>query len=237
MLHETFHIHFDEQTPTLKHTIEGWFNKNPSANSRYAYSLFNESVVTSMAQGHVYIKLTDTVFSRMWYNNKYINEMARKIYPLVKTYIDSTQAMDEAFVNSYIKIFDDHYASWTNDIFFIMTGRYALTDKAENIQVLNNTYRHSSMFEAENSITNESIQKLVTIQLTQLIIVTEKNVEKLKLIKTNIPALNNWEPDGTKDFSYSIWNKQTKTWLIITNCVNKTFAEQIKDWPEQLPFK
>ena len=51
MLHETFHLLYDEQSFMLKQDNEKWFTSNPSKNSRYAFLLMNEALATSLGNG------------------------------------------------------------------------------------------------------------------------------------------------------------------------------------------
>jgi len=66
MLHETFHILYDEQSLAFKQDIEKWFTSNPSKNGRYAFLLMNEALATSLGNGYVYGQLNGKEDTAEW---------------------------------------------------------------------------------------------------------------------------------------------------------------------------
>ncbi|MCX8524655.1 hypothetical protein OF897_12100 [Chryseobacterium formosus] len=87
MLHETYHIIYNEESLEIKVQIDQAFKKNPSKYSNYAYLLMNEVLATALGNGYVYETLNGKSDANDWYFHKHIHLMARKIYPLVKEYI------------------------------------------------------------------------------------------------------------------------------------------------------
>src|ERR1700735_5574044 len=82
MLHEIFHMIYNEQPLKMKQDISNWFVTNSSRCSNYAYWLMNEAFATVLGNGYVYAKLNGKVDTGAWYNQPYINAMAKKMYPL-----------------------------------------------------------------------------------------------------------------------------------------------------------
>src|SRR5262249_51519638 len=125
MFHEIFHILYDDEVLTLQKDIRQWRDSNSSRSSRYAFTLLNESLATALGNGgYVYGKLNGKVNEGNWYGIKYISDMAKKIYPIVKEYVENQQPIDQAFIDNFIKIFDDNFSEWLLAPEFIMAGRY-----------------------------------------------------------------------------------------------------------------
>lgn len=57
MLHETYHIIYDEQSLEVKTQIDTYFKENKSKCSNYAYQLMNEVLATALGNGYVYGQL------------------------------------------------------------------------------------------------------------------------------------------------------------------------------------
>lgn len=227
MLHETFHILYDEQSLLFKKDIQKWFTGNPSKSSRYAYLLMNEALATALGNGYVYGQLSGAEDTAAWYHRKYINLMAKKIYPLVKSYILQKRAMDKAFVDQYIQMYDDNFAGWLLDVNNIMTDRYVLSDNPDDFTVIDRKFPYRSMSDYENGISEGAIGKMKQAPITKIIIVSKNNKEQLGLIKRGFTELGNWVPDDRTDFSYPVFLGD-KTWLIVINDVQKTTEEQIE---------
>ena len=61
MMHETYHIVYDEQSLEVKTEIDTYFKENKSKCSGYAYQLMNEVLATVLGNGYVYEKLNGKV--------------------------------------------------------------------------------------------------------------------------------------------------------------------------------
>ncbi|MEO7291470.1 MAG: hypothetical protein ABIW34_00095 [Ginsengibacter sp.] len=72
-----------------------------------------------------------------------------------------------------------------------------------------------------------SFEKLKSIPLTKIIIVSSDSRKKLKLIKENFPEIRSWQPDAKKDFT-ELQLLSDKTQLIIINLVQNNIEQQLK---------
>lgn len=225
-IHEIFHILYDEQSLAFKKQLESWCLSNPSKNSRYAFLLLNEALATAMGNGYVYGQLNGREDTASWYRRKYTNLMAKAIYTLVKTYISSQKPIDQAFLDEYIRLYDNRFPEWLTDIDNVMSDRYVLTDNPANFEAIDRRFPYRSMSQYDNSITGISIEKLKQAPITKLIIISRDNKSGLQLIKEHFGELADWNPEDQKDFSYSVWLKD-KTWLIILNNVDNTVTEKV----------
>lgn len=228
MFHEIFHILHDEQSLALKKEIAQWIKSNPSKNAHYASGvLLNESLATALGNGYVSGKLNGKLNERNWYNWKYINLMAKKIYPLVTAYIEKQRPLDKAFIDNYIKIFDDNFSDWLLDVDHIMSGRYVLTDNSEDFKIINRKFPYLSMVEQKEGLSETSIEKMAKTPSTKVVFIAKDNKRKLELVKKAFTELKGWKPNAKTDFTYSVLLND-RTYLIVINSVKKTTKEQIE---------
>ena len=221
MLHEVFHIIYDEQSLTVKRNLTGWFKNNPSPVSNYAYLLMNEALATVLGNGYVYAELNGEIDTTNWYNQKYINLMAKKIYPLVNQYILANKPMDRDFVNEYINIYERNFPNWTKELTNLMTYRFVLTDDPADFNLIGQNYPYASFSEYEEGISQSTVDKIKTTPVTKFIIISSEHKNKLQLIKNAFNELKNWNYDADKEFTCHFF-LMDKTQLVIINKVTST---------------
>ena len=227
MLHETYHILYDEQSLEVKTEIDNYFKENASKCSNYAYQLLNEALATVLGNGYVYEKLDGKMDTAAWYNKKYINLMAKQIYPLVNEYITQKKPMDQNFIDAYIKLYENHFPNWINELDNIMTYRYVISENENDFNSITKMFRYRSRTEYETDITESSIEKMQKKPLTKVIIVSKGNRDKLKLIKKKFTELKNWKFNAGVEFSYKIL-LDDKSQLIILNQKESTVETLFK---------
>lgn len=216
MMHETYHIIYDEQSLEVKKEIDTYFKTNKSTCSNYAYQLLNEVLATVLGNGYVYAELEGKVDSGDWYSNKYINLMAKQIYPLAKKYIDQKKPIDKNFIDSYIQLYETNFPDWINELNNIMTYRYVITENEKDFKVINKMFRYRSRTEYEDQITESSIEKMKHTPLTKMVIISKDSKEKIKLLKNKFKELENWKANPDKEFVEKIL-LDDKSQLIIVN--------------------
>ncbi len=231
MLHEIFHILYDEQSLAFKQQVETWFDANPSKNSRYAYLLLNEAVATALGNGYVYGQLNGKEDTAVWYRRPYTNLMAKQIYPVVKSYVEQHKPMDQQFVDSYIKTLDDHFPKWSAEMDFVMTDRYVLTDDPADFDTIDRKFPYRSMTQYETPISMAALQKMKAAPITKVIVVGKDNKRTLALIKSNFDELKEERIDEKMDYMDAVPLKD-KTWLLIINKVTKTTGAILGMVPE-----
>jgi hypothetical protein len=227
MFHEIFHILFDNEPLAFQKDIQMWRASNPSKSSHYAFTLLNESLATALGNGYVSGKLKGKLNEANWYNRKYVSQMAKKIYPMVKEYIESQRPIDKEFLDNYVKIYDDNFSSWLLELDNIMLGRYVLSDDSEDFKLIDQKFPYRPSLEYLEGISVSSIEKMAKAPSTKVVIVSKDNKRKLQLIKQGFAELQNWKPDAKADFAYSVLLKD-KTYLIVINSVRKTTKEQLE---------
>lgn len=227
MLHETFHIIYDEQSLEVKNDIAKYFKENKSKNSNYSYQILNEVLATALGNGYVYEKLDGKTDSNEWYYHKYIDLLARKIYPLVTDYIAQKKPMDRNFIDNYIRIYDENFPNWINELENVMTYRYVISENQGDFNSIRKIFWYRSSEENDTEITESSIEKMRRTPLTKIIIISKNNKEKLNLLKKKFVELKNWNFKADKDFSYKIL-LEDKSQLIILNQKKSTIETLIK---------
>ena len=227
MLHETFHIIYNEQSLEVKIQIDKYFKENKSNSSNYAYHIMNEVLATALGNGYVYEKLDGKLDSNDWYYHKYIDLMARKIYPLLTEYIAQNKSIDKNFIDNYIKIYEVNFPNWINEFENIMTYRYIISEEKEDFSTIRKIFWYRSSEENDTQITENSIDKMQKTTLTKIVIISKNNTENLKLIKNKFKELNNWKFDANKEFGYKkLLNDKSQ--LIIINRKKSTLGTLIK---------
>jgi len=227
MLHETYHIIYDEQSLEVKMAIDSNFTQSKSKCSNYAYQLMNEVLATALGNGYVYEKLDGQLDAGDWYNKKYINLMAKKIYPLVIKYIDQKKPMDKSFIDNYIKIYEENFPDWINELDNIMTYRYVISEDKDDFNVINQLFRYRSRTEYDLDLSEIGIEKMQNTTLTKVIIISKNSAEKIKLLKRKFAALKNWKVDTDKEFAEKMLLAD-KSQLIIINRKTSTLESLIK---------
>jgi hypothetical protein len=227
MLHETFHIIYDEQSLEVKKEIYKYFKESKSRYSNYAYQLFNEALATALGNGYVYDELAGKLDANDWYYHRYIDLMARKIYPLVTEYIAQKKPIDKSFIDNYIVLYEVNFPNWIYELDNIMTYRYVISENEEDFNTINRLFRYCSASESETKLTESSIEKMKETPLTKVVIISKNNSEKLNLIKRKFSELKNLKFNANKEFAYHTILKD-KSQLIILNQKNSTIATLIK---------
>ncbi|SMO80294.1 hypothetical protein [Flavobacterium nitrogenifigens] len=216
MMHETYHIIYDEQSLEVKREMDTYFKENKSKCSNYSYQLLNEVLATVLGNGYVYEKLDGKVDAGEWYNNKYINLMAKQIYPLAKEYIEQKKPIDKNFIDQYIQLYEANFPDWINELENIMTYRYVITENEKDFRDINKIFRYRSRTEYEDQITENSIEKMKQTPLTKMVIISKDSKGKIKLLKNKFNELKNWKANPDKEFADKIFLAD-KSQLIIVN--------------------
>lgn len=221
MMHEIFHIQIDEQPIETKVKLENCFFSNPSTSNKYAYLLLNEVLATAIGNGFVFEQLNGSLDKGEWYNWPYINQLAKEIYPMVQSYLKEGKSIDKAFVDSYIKSYEQNHPNWFKELDHTMTYRNMLSQHQSDFQVVSKLYPYCSIFEAEDQISEGSIEKIKTTPLTKIILVSKDNSATLSLIKKQFPELKDWKYDVKNEFTYAKFLSD-HTWLYIINQINSS---------------
>ncbi len=183
--------------------------------------LLNEALATSLGNGYVYGDLNNKLDTGIWYNRKYINLMAKKIYPLVEKYVMKQKKVDKAFIDSFITIYDNNFSSWLTEMNNLMTDRFVISDNTSDFDIIDNLFAYRSMSQYEHGVSGSSFDLALKSPITKIIILSKENKQNINILKNKISELRDWNPNVLEDFRHSIFLKD-KTWLMIINPVQKT---------------
>lgn len=172
MMHETYHIIYNEQSLEIKTQVDGYFKEQKSNSSNYANLIMNEVLATALGNGYVYKELAGAPDTKEWYYHKYIDLLARKIFPLVTEYISQKKSIDKNFIDSYINLYETNFPNWINEPENIMTYRYVLSENSEDFNTVRGIFWYCSCEENDTAITENSLDKMIKTPLTKLLIVS-----------------------------------------------------------------
>jgi hypothetical protein len=232
MMHESFHILFDEQPLQVKQNIEAYFRQNPSVCSQYAYLLLNEVLATATGNGFVYEEIRGKHYADDWYFFLYINKMAKKIYPMVQTYLKENKAIDQAFADAYIQVYEQNFKQWLNETIHIFTYRYILSENQKDAETISQLFPYCNLMEIEDKVEANSLEKMKNTPMTKIIIVSKDHEKQMALVQNAFPELKTWKYDVEKEFTHTVFLSD-KTHLYIFN-QRQTSTEK---WLEGLQSK
>lgn len=233
-IHEIYHIIYDNQSLQTKHDIQHWFNTTKSPNSQYALLLLNEVLATALGNGYVIEQLNGKTDEHEWYGNRYISEMAKAIYPVIKKYIKDKKPMDEAFVQAYVKTYDTQFPKWANELNHLFTYRYIVADTDEDWRYLRRTYRYHSYSRYGAPISPAEVEKARAMPITKVFVISKNHKAAISLLKDSFDELNAEKMDADKEFVKAFRLKDNTRLFVINR--HQSSVEQLMDrhFPKQI---
>lgn len=226
LMHEIYHNIYDGQSLALKQDIRSWFANNTSPNSQYALLLLNETLATALGNGHVHEQLNGKPNEGIWYNMKYINLMAKQMYPLVKQYLAEKRTMDKDFVDRYIALYDKHFPDWTKELDNLFSNRFVIADNHEDLAFFNKNYRFPGFSMSSVPLDQYALGKMRETPITKVIVISSDHKNRLQLVKSTFPELKKWKYSARQEFVYMVQLKD-KTKLLVVNKHQSTLSELI----------
>lgn len=232
MLHEIFHILYDEQSLETKTQVAAYFNAHPSPCSQYAYLLLNEVLATALGNGYAYKELSGKLDEGEWYDWKYINIMAKQIFPLLEDYIRKNKGLDKDFMDAYVDLYTKNFSSWIKESQHLMSYRSVVTDEEKDLSALSAHYPNCSLFESRVGINATSLEQLAGKPLTKVVIVSKQHTMILASLQRTFPELAGVKWEVSRDFVKRFFLKD-KTQLFVINQHSKSI-EQLLDLLDRL---
>ena len=227
MLHEIFHILYDEQSLEIKSQLAANFNAHPSPCSQYAYLLWNEVLATALGNGYAYKELSGKLDAGEWYDWKYINIMAKQMYPLLEEYLRKNKGLDKEFIDAYVDLYTKNFSSWLKESQHLMSYRSVLTDKENDLIVLSMHYQNCSIFESRVGINESSIEQLANKPLTKVVIISKQHAKIFASLQRTFPELTGLRWDVSQDFVKRFFLKD-KTQLFVINQHSKSIEQLLE---------
>ncbi|MDA8792308.1 hypothetical protein N9N67_03630 [Bacteriovoracaceae bacterium] len=108
-IHEMSHTLYQNQSEIFQNKVESYFRSSTSKYAYKAYFYFNEVLATSIGNGWFHQQVNGKLNNKDWYNNKYINTMAKAMLPSVSDYMRKKQSLDRLFIKKYINLFAEKF--------------------------------------------------------------------------------------------------------------------------------
>lgn len=143
IFHEICHSIYSSQSEEFKLEIEKNFKKSESEYAPYAYHFFNEILATALGNGLAYSKAAGRVDRSQWYNNDYIDKMAKAIYEKTKVYVNSQKPIDYYFIDFTIKQFEQLFPKANKDYENLLNEFLLITENKQEAKDYINTVRKS----------------------------------------------------------------------------------------------
>lgn len=233
-MHEIYHIVYDNQSLQMKENIQKWFNETKSPNSQYALLLMNEVLATALGNGYVIEQINKKADEGEWYANKYVSEMAKAIYPVLKKYIEDKKPMDEAFVKAYVNTYDTQFPQWNNELSHLFAYRYIVADTPSDWSYFRRNFRKYSNNRMGAPVSATEVEKTMAMPITKVVVISQNHEQKLNLLKDYFDILKNKKLNPKTEF-IEIFNLPDNTKLFIINRHKSTVEEMMnKRFPNKL---
>lgn len=233
-MHEIYHIVYDNQSLQMKENIQKWFNETKSPNSQYALLLMNEVLATALGNGYVIEQINKKADEGEWYANKYVSEMAKAIYPVLKKYIEDKKPMDEAFVKAYVNTYDNQFPQWNNELSHLFAYRYIVADTPSDWTYFRRNFRKYSNNRMGAPVSATEVEKTMAMPITKVVVISQNHEQKLNLLKDYFDVLKNKKLNPKAEF-IEIFNLPDNTKLFIINRHKSTVEDMMnKRFPNKL---
>lgn len=208
-VHEMCHVLYDRQPFRTQWREDSAFAAQRSGYAKYAYTYFDEALATACGNGWAYEYLTGHTEKGNWYDNTYINNYAKAIYPMVKSYIHRHKRIDEAFIKNAIDQFKKKFPDAVSDYDNLLNRVSLYTDAAnmDEMHWINKTLRKyynitscSSSFPIAD---NQTLNLVKRSPGTQLFIIHHNHSEDFALLRQIFPELRKVHADRESLISFT----------------------------------
>jgi hypothetical protein len=104
IFHEFCHAFFEGQSLTIQKQMEDFYLNHKDGHALFVYRYINEALATAWGNGW-YSEIKEGKLSeKPWYTVDYIDVLAKKYLPLIKSYTERGKLLDDAFMEETIEI-------------------------------------------------------------------------------------------------------------------------------------
>ena len=190
--HEFAHRAFAEQPLQTHQQIDQWLTESRSPHRGMVNLMFDE--VLGGAIGHRVREDLSGQVQEFTYNQPVIKAFDEAIYPLVVSYLKEGKAIDKAFVNECLVLYEKTFPDALREYRSLFQAYYLLTDvdgggERKLPQVIRQNIVAPMMYEVASGITDDNIKALMAYDFTKVIVVTKDHARAIAHLKGRIGAL------------------------------------------------
>ncbi|WP_299767194.1 hypothetical protein [uncultured Dokdonia sp.] len=225
-IHEMNHILFDAQPLALQENIDTWFTTSSNPYAALAYDFFDEGLATAVGNGWAYEQLNGKLDTGEWYSFEYINGYGKKLYPLVKTYMNANNTIDKAFIEQAIILFGEAFPKAITDLDILMNNLniFSQTEDESLMDVyfagVRERFRMRSAYFSSPINRDDSFTRLRENNRTKLIVVDKDQGSIFPILQKQLPSLPK-NTDLNTSFVTSFYDKETQSTIVLINCLQK----------------
>lgn len=205
IIHEMCHALYAQQAPQFQHEIDEWFKTSDSDYRVLAYNYINEGLATAIGNGWAHKMIFGELSPKdTWYNEKYINDFAVELYPIVLNYLEENKTIDKEFIEAAIRLFEKKFPNAIYDPNILMKETLFYTnvnskERKKNLyKTWRNYYRYGWFYD---NMERDFPQMIKTNNLTKVFLVESRDsANEFKKINDQIANLNVATPKDHIDF-------------------------------------
>lgn len=220
LMHECYHVVYDAQPAQVKQQWKAWCDGTGSPHSQYALLLLNEALATALGNGWVTEQLTGKEDPDEWYNDPYVNGMAKAIYPVVKQYVAEGRPVDAAFLARYVELYGTGHPEWSKELDHLLTFRSVMVADRADGRYFRRTYPRYSSYRAMYPITAAGLEEMAGMPTTKVIVLSASPADDLRAVEAVFPAVAARRTDLSKAF-VEVFDLEDRTKLILVNKLDR----------------
>ncbi len=223
-IHEMNHILFDAQPLELQKNIDTWFTTSTNPYASLAYDFFDEGLATAVGNGWAHEQLNGTLDTGEWYSFEYINGFGKKLYPLVKTYMETNQTMDQAFIDKAIVLFGEAFPKAITDLDILMNNLNMFSQSEEEALMdgyfagVRERFRMRSAYFTSPIDSEKSFTRFRESNRTKLIVIDQDPETVFPILQKQFAGLpKNIQLDTS--FLTGFYDEKTQSTIILVNSI------------------
>lgn len=219
-IHEMNHILYDAQPLELQENIDSWFTTSTNPYAPLAYDFFDEGLATAVGNGWAYEQLNGQLDPKEWYNFEYINGFGKKLYPLVKTYMDTNRTIDQAFIEKAIVLFEEAFPKALTDLDILMNNLNFFSQNEEESTMdayfagVRERFRMRSAYFSSPIDNEKSMVRFRESNRTKLIVVDQDHETIVPILQKQFPSFPKNTSKNTS-FLATFYDEPTQSTIIL----------------------
>lgn len=194
--HEMCHSIYQNQPADFQKKMETVFLESKSKYAAFAYNYLNEVLATAIGNGWFPKLLTGKLDKTNWYNNKYIDTMAKAMFPEIDNYLSKSRTLDQPFLEKYISMFGKKFPESIYEFENIFSNIMVFADlskhnKEEFRKSLSSNFRIRSWnFYDDNSLSEIKRHMNYSVGDSFIFLLGDKSMRSTQELVKLIPLLN-----------------------------------------------